>query len=463
MEYRAYTSLDTHRQDEDYAPFATDLRGTRLSRIKFFMTRFIIRRVLYMIPMILGVILITFMLFNVVGGSPASMALGKNVSPQALEEFDEQRGFNKPVIFGYWTSTRAFPERVYPAPLSLGAGTNVSFQVIFPLRADSRYRCKVEVRAKPQSAATRFRLGSDTTLTSPVQELSPRWRWIEFEFMPGTHSVESAAVVLSVEQGAMELRRVRLERRMPHRFDSQIVHYFKTLAHLDLGTSLSTNEKVTTMLKRGILPSLALTVPIFFGGLVLSVGLALVCAYWRNRWPDRVFVFISVALMSVNYLVWIIFGQFFMAFKWHWFPIWGFESWSYLLLPIMIGILSGLGGNLRFYRTVILDEIYKEYVRTAFAKGLSPAAVLFKHVLPNAMIPIVTNTVIALPFLYTGSLLLESFFGIPGLGGLSINAINSSDVDVVRGVVLVGAILYVIASLVTDLCYALVDPRVKLK
>jgi peptide/nickel transport system permease protein len=217
------------------------------------------------------------------------------------------------------------------------------------------------------------------------------------------------------------------------------------------------------MLKRGVLPSLALSVPIFFGGLVLSVGLALMCAYWRNRWVDRVFVFLAVALMSVNYLVWIIFGQFFLAYKWQLFPIWGFESWRYLLLPVMIGILSGLGANLRFYRTMMLDEIYKDYVRTAFAKGVSPAGVLFKHVLPNAMIPIVTNTVIALPFLYTGNLLLESFFGIPGLGGLSINAINSSDVDVVRGVVLVGAILYVVASLATDLCYALVDPRVKLR
>ena len=167
--------------------------------------------------------------------------------------------------------------------------------------------------------------------------------------------------------------------------------------------------------------------------------------------------------MSVNYLVWIIFGQFFLAYKLRWFPIWGFESWSYLLLPVCIGILSGLGSNLRFYRTVILDEMYKDYVRTAYAKGLGPVSVLFRHVLPNAMIPIVTNTALALPFLYTGSLLLESFFGIPGLGGLSVNAINSSDVDVVRGVVLVGAALYVIASLLTDVCYAVVDPRVKLR
>ena len=428
------------------------------------MTSFVIRRVLYMIPMVFGVILITFMLFNVVGGSPASMALGKNVSPQALEEFDEQRGFNKPVIFGWWTTTRAFPDRDFQEPLTVEAGTNFPVQLLFPLRPDSRYRLRVEVRSKSAGVTARFLPYFLKTVSSTsIHAVSPRWKWAEVDFTAATSSPAAGSVLLSVESGALELRRVRLERRMPHFLDSQLVHYFKSLVCFDLGTSLSTNEKVITMLKRGVLPSLALSIPIFFGGLVLSVGLALVCSYWRNRWPDRIFVFLAVALMSVNYLIWIIFGQFFMAYKWHWFPIWGFESWGYLLLPVTIGILSGLGGNLRFYRTVIMDEIYKDYVRTAFAKGVSPAGVLFKHVLPNAMIPIVTNTVIALPFLYTGNLLLESFFGIPGLGGLSINAINSSDVDVVRGVVLVGAILYVVASLVTDLCYALVDPRVKLR
>jgi len=417
-----------------------------------------------MIPMVFGVILITFVLFNVVGGSPASMALGKNVSPQALEEFDEQRGFNKPLVFGWWTPTRACLKRDFAEPILLGTGTNYPVQLLFPLRSDTYYRLKIEVRATESGSTVNFHTGALTALSAPSYEVSRRWQWSEFLFKPySTNSAGPGLILVSVVKGTVEIRNVRLERRMPHGWDSQLVHYFATLARLDLGTSLSTNEKVTTMLKRGILPSLALTVPIFFGSLVLSVVLALICAYWRNRWPDRILVFVAVVLMSVNYLVWIIFGQFFMAYKWHWFPIWGFESWGYLLLPVMIGILSGLGANLRFYRTVILDEIYKDYVRTAFAKGLSPAGVLFKHVLPNAMIPIVTNTVIALPFLYTGSLLLESFFGIPGLGGLSINAINSSDVDVVRGVVLVGAILYVVASLMTDLCYALVDPRVKLR
>lgn len=418
------------------------------------MTQYIIRRVLAMIPIVLGVVLITFLLFNVVGGSPASMALGKNASPRALEEFDEQRGLDKPVIIGWWTGTRAFPEARFKEGLRLAAGTNFPINTLFPLRADTVYRLQCGIRSS--SGTVLWVPSSGVTAESSPGVPS------EFLFRTGPEAT-ATPVVLCVRSGDLVVGSLVLRKRMPHWYDSQLTHYFKLLAHLDLGTSLSTNEKVSTMLKRGIGPSLALTVPIFLGGLVLSVGLALVCAYWRNRWLDRVLVISAVALMSVNYLVWIIFGQFFFAYKLRWFPLWGFESWGYLLLPVCIGIISGLGSNLRFYRTVLLDELYKDYVRTAYAKGLGPVAVLFKHVLPNAMIPIVTNTALALPFLYTGSLLLESFFGVPGLGGLSVNAINSSDVDVVRGVVIVGAALYVVASLMTDLCYALVDPRVKLK
>lgn len=409
-----------------------------------------------MIPIILGVLLITFLLFNVVGGSPAAMALGKNASPQSLEEFDEQRGFNKPVFCGWWTSTRACPESALKTSLPLVAGTNTPVTMLFPLRPDTVYRMRIGLAGAAGKVS--WLASGGVTALSPAEVGGGG----EFTFRTGPLPV-TVPVQLRVEEGTRTVTSIRLERRMTHWWDSQWTHFFKALARLDLGTSLATNEKVTDMLRRGILPSLALTVPIFLGGLVLSVGLALVCAYWRNHWQDRVLVITSVALMSVNYLVWIIFGQFFLAYKLEWFPIWGFESWRFLLLPVTVGIVSGLGANLRFYRTVILDEIYKDYVRTATAKGLSPAAVLLRHVLPNAMIPIVTNMALAIPFLYTGSLLLESFFGIPGLGGMSINAINSSDVDVVRGVVLVGAVLYVVASLLTDICYALVDPRVKLR
>jgi peptide/nickel transport system permease protein len=217
------------------------------------------------------------------------------------------------------------------------------------------------------------------------------------------------------------------------------------------------------MIRDGILPSLSLTVPMFIVGLLVSISLALICAFYRDTLIDRTFVLVSVVLMSVNYLVWIVLGQYILGYSLRVFPVWGYESARYLLLPCIIGVVSGLGANLRFYRTVMLDEMYRDYVRTAFAKGVSKSGVLFKHVLKNAMIPILTSVVMAIPFLYTGSILLETFFGIPGLGRMGINAINSSDFDVVKALVMIGAVIYLIASLITDICYAMVDPRIKLK
>ena len=210
-------------------------------------------------------------------------------------------------------------------------------------------------------------------------------------------------------------------------------------------------------------PSPSLQVPIIHIAVVVSISLSLVCAFFRDTWIDRSLVLISVALMSINYLVYIVAGQYLLAYKFGAFPVWGYESWRYLVLPVIIGVISGLGSNIRFYRTVMLDEMYKDYVRTALAKGVGKPRVLFVHVLKNAMIPIITNVVIAIPFLYTGSLLLESFFGIPGLGYLGINAIMSSDIDVVRALVLIGALLFVVSNLITDICYAAADPRVKWK
>jgi peptide/nickel transport system permease protein len=139
------------------------------------------------------------------------------------------------------------------------------------------------------------------------------------------------------------------------------------------------------------------------------------------------------------------------------------DGWKFVLLPMTIGVISGLGSSVRFYRTVMLEEMNQDYVRTARAKGVSEQAVLFKHVLKNASIPILTSAVLSLPFLLLGSLLLESFFGIPGLGTLTVDAINSQDFAVVRAMVFLGAVLYIIGAVLTDISYAIVDPRVRLE
>jgi peptide/nickel transport system permease protein len=261
----------------------------------------------------------------------------------------------------------------------------------------------------------------------------------------------------------LAFKKISLRRIQPNIFQSQLSFYLHQLFHGDLGQSSIFKQPVAKLLKDGIGPSLSLSVPIFIVGLMSALVLSLICAYFRNQFIDRFIVITAVALMSINYLIYIVAGQYFLAYRMGAFPVWGYESVRYLLLPVIIGVVSGLGSNIRFYRTIMLDEIYQDYVRTALAKGVSKPRILFVHVLRNALIPIVTNVVIAIPFLYTGNLLLENFFGIPGLGYLGINAILSSDVDVVRALVLIAALLFVIANLLTDLVYAAVDPRVTLK
>ena len=417
-----------------------------------------------MIPTVLGVILITFILFNVVGGSPAAMTLGRHVTPQALEEFDELRGFNKPLFFGWWTTTRALEDDAFRkmpgaeyVEQSFIRMTNGEYAVplAFSLRPNTTYRLEIEYRMADGSCVFP-NIGKNTL------ESSKHWKKTELIFQT-LEKTSPKDLSFKVDGGALELRALQLRRKMANPLDSQLVFFLKQIARFDFGMSSSLNQPVSGLLVKGMGPSLILMIPVFFLELFLAIGIALICAFMRNTLVDRFFVVLAVALMSINYLVWIIVGQYVLSFKMGWFPVWGFASWGYLLLPVFIGVISGLGSNVRFYRTIMLDEMYKDYVRTAFAKGVSKSGVLFKHVLKNAMIPIVTNVITAIPFLYTGSLLLESFFGIPGLGYLAVNAVNSSDVDVIRAEVFIGAVLFVIFNLITDLCYAWLDPRVKLE
>ena len=305
------------------------------------MLQYIVRRLLEVIPTTFGIIVLTFVLFNVVGGSPAQVILGKNATKESIAAFNHKYGYDLPL-------------------------------------------------------------------------------------------------------------------------PKQFVKFCNDLAHGDFGISTEADEPVLSVLKRGVGPSLSLTVPILFGGTAVGLMLAMLCAATRGGAFDKAVLVASTVLMSVNYVVWVLAGQFILAFKLHLFPVWGYENAFYLALPVLIGIVSGLGVDVRFFRTAILDEIYKPYVRTARMKGVSESRVLFVHVLRNSLIPIVTYISLAIPYLFTGSLMLESFFGIPGLGNVSINAIHSSDMAVVRAVVVLGALLYQGVNLVTDLIYAWLDPRVSL-
>ena len=212
-------------------------------------------------------------------------------------------------------------------------------------------------------------------------------------------------------------------------------------------------------------PSLALALPTFILGLFVTVSLALLLVLFRATALDFSGVVLCVALMSISGLFYIIGGQFLISKLWRLVPISGYsaglDAWKFLILPVLIGVVSGIGSSTRWYRTIFLEEIGKDYVRTARAKGLSEVTVLFRHVLRNAMIPILTGVVVVIPLLFMGSLLTESFFGIPGLGSYTIDAINAQDFAVVRAMVFIGSVLYIVGLILTDISYTLVDPRIR--
>ena len=309
------------------------------------MLKYVLKRLWETIPTTFGILLLTFVLFNVVGGSPAEVILGKNATAESIAAFNRKWGYDKPLIL----ST-----------------------------------------------------------------------------------------------------------------DSQFSNFIGGLCKGDFGYSIENQEPVLAVLKRGVGPSLSLTVPILLGGVIVALMLALLAAATRGRWVDRAVLVFSAVLMSVNYVVWVLAGQFFLSYKAGLFPVWGYESAFYLVLPVLIGIFSSLGADVRFFRTAILDEVYMPYVLTARAKGLSGWTIMTRHVLRNALVPIVTYVSLSIPYLFTGSLLLESFFGIPGLGSVSINAIHSADMAVVRTVVVLGSLLYQFVNLLTDVLYAFLDPRIRM-
>lgn len=212
-------------------------------------------------------------------------------------------------------------------------------------------------------------------------------------------------------------------------------------------------------------PSLAIALPTFVLGLFAAIAIALTLSFYRATALDFWGVVTCVALMSISGLFYIIGGQWLVAKMWRLVPISGYgaglEAWKFLILPVVIGLLAGLGGSARWYRTLFLEEMDKDYVRTARAKGLAERLVMFRHVLPNALIPILTGVVVVIPQLFMGSLLTESFFGIPGLGSYTIDAIAAQDFAVVRSMVFLGSVLYIVGLILTDISYTLVDPRIR--
>ncbi|MBE9529103.1 MAG: ABC transporter permease [Proteobacteria bacterium] len=235
----------------------------------------------------------------------------------------------------------------------------------------------------------------------------------------------------------------------------------------DFGRSDRNNLDIGGEIKRRMWPSLAISVPTFLMSIFFSLAVAMALAYYRGTYLDISGVVLCVIGMSISALFYIIAGQFVLGKLLRLFPISGFDSGIYslkfMVMPVVIGVLSGIGSGGRFYRTVFLEEINQDYIRTARAKGLGERTVLFKHALKNAMIPILTNVVVSIPFLFYGSLIMENFFSIPGLGSFTIDAIQSQDFAIVRSMVYLGSLLYIVGLILTDISYTLADPRVRLE
>ena len=325
------------------------------------MIAYILRRLLYAIPILIGVNLLTFTLFFVVNtpDDMARMHLGvKRVTPDAIERWKAEHGYNKPVLIN-----------------SQAEGTQKLTDTIF---------------------------------------------------------FQHSAAMFAFQFGKSDDGR-------------------------DIGNEI----------KNRMGPSLAIALPVFVIGLAVNITFALLMVFFRATYLDLGGVILSVVLMSISGLFFIIAGQFFIAKLWNLLPISGFaggiDGLKFIVLPVLVSIVAGIGSGARWYRTIFLEEIGKDYVRTARAKGLAEARVLFRHVLKNGMIPILTGVVVVLPLLFMGSLITESFFGIPGLGSYTIDAIQAQDFAIVRAMVFLGSFLYIVGLILTDISYSWADPRVRLQ
>lgn len=247
--------------------------------------------------------------------------------------------------------------------------------------------------------------------------------------------------------------------------DTLFVQESLKLFWFDFGQS-DDGRQISADIQERMWPSLAIALPTFIIGLITNIAIALLIVLFRGSVLDSATMVVAVAIMSISGLFYIIAGQVLFSKIWHWVPISGYtggwEGLKFLILPIFIGIFAGLGAGIRWYRSIFLEEINKDYIRTARAKGLSEIKVLFGHLLQNGLLPILTGVVVVIPTLFMGSLIMESFFGIPGLGSYTIDAIHAQDFGIVKSMVFLGSVLYIIGLILTDISYTVFDPRVRL-
>jgi peptide/nickel transport system permease protein len=285
-----------------------------------------------------------------------------------------------------------------------------------------------------------------------------------FKFFGGDPAQILAGQVASQEQ----IDSIRHQLGLDRAWYVQLGIFVRDIFSFDFGQSWMTRERVSDIFVTRLPATLTITIPILVLEVALAIPIAMLVAYRRGTLLDRLVMAICVAAMSISFLVYIIVGQYFFGFELGWFPVqgWSDSFWRNLLayapLPILLAALVSLAPQTRLYRSFFLDETKNDYVRTARAKGLSEAAILRRHVLPNAMVPVLTNVSLLLPGVFVGSFLLEIFFSIPGLGREVYIAVNRSDYPVIQAFTVYLAVLTMLINLGADVLYRLVDPRIQL-
>ncbi len=441
------------------------------------MIAYIIRRCLYAIPILVGVNVLVFMLFFFVN-SPDDMArahLGqKRVTPEQIDQWKREHSLDLPYFYN------AGWRRIG----SLAAQTKEN-TAEFPTAGTGHYALIVEAPAAQKTAQERtLRLRSDQQdrLVAPdgfdaagkmMLPASIRSQQFPFRILSSqTADTTSPQLTLTfgLETPAPAHRVVLVYQddiNLLSRF-TRTIFFQRSLQMLFFQYGKSDDGKnIGEEIFKRIGPSLTITLPVFLLGLMIDIVVSMLVAVYRGTYVDYWAIIVCVVLMSISGLFYIVGGQALFAKTLRLVPISGFDygvhAVKFVFLPVLIAIVSGMGGSIRFNRTIFLEELNKEYVRTARAKGLPERNVLFVHTLKNAMLPILTSVVVSLPFLFAGSLLLESFFAIPGMGAFMIDAIQRQDFAVVQAMVSLGSFLYILGLLLTDISYTLVDPRVRLE
>jgi peptide/nickel transport system permease protein len=441
------------------------------------MIAYIVRRSLYAVPILLGVNVIVFLLFFFVN-SPDDMArthLGqKRVTPEQIDQWKREHSLDLPYFYNTgwrWIGSLVATKTENTAEFLTAGEGNYALLIEAPGGQKTVPPRTVQIQcSQPERLLLPAGFDAPGTLSLPATATTQRFA---FRIAPA-QTVEqpppTVSLTLTVESPAPTHRAV-LEYQGPISFLSRFtetVFFQRSLRMLFFQYGKSDDGKIISEeIFHRIGPSLSITLPVFILALLIDVFFAMIVAFYRGTYIDYWGIIACVILMSVSGLFYIIGGQAIFAKTWRLVPISGFDYGShalkFVLLPITIAVVSGLGGTVRFYRTIFLEELSRDYVRTARAKGLPERRVLFVHALKNAMIPILTSVVVSLPFLFAGSLLLESFFAIPGMGSYMIDAIQRQDFAVVQAMVSLGSFLYVMGLLMTDISYTLVDPRVRLE